>query len=95
MLVLTRRVGERIFIGEDIVLQITKIVNGQTSIGIVAPDDVPILREEVLIRNKINSQLQDALKNKNRVVAHTVGKTTMLLDENGNPAIVDLEDDDE
>jgi len=47
VLVLTRRAGERIEIGEDIVLEIVEVRQGQVRLGIHAPARVPIFREEV------------------------------------------------
>jgi carbon storage regulator CsrA len=46
MLVLTRRVGEQILIGDDIVLIITRITNNTVRIGITAPKFVNIVRPE-------------------------------------------------
>ena len=47
MLILTRRSNERIFIGDDIVLSILAIEGKRVKIGIDAPKDVSILREEI------------------------------------------------
>ena len=47
MLVLSRRVGEAINIGDDIVLTVTEIRGGQVRIGLTAPRDVSILRSEL------------------------------------------------
>ena len=48
MLILTRKVGEIIHIGDDIVV-IVKSVSGKTvRLGVVAPSEVPIYREELL-----------------------------------------------
>lgn len=47
MLVLTRRDGERIFVGNDIVITIFKIRPDRVSVGIEAPADVVIVREEI------------------------------------------------
>ncbi len=47
MLVLTRRPGESIYIGEDIKVVAVKYKSGHISIGIDAPRDLVILREEV------------------------------------------------
>lgn len=49
MLVLSRRKGERIQIGEDISVIITKINGNRVSIGIEAPPHVSIQRAERLI----------------------------------------------
>ena len=47
MLTLTRKVGEKIRIGEGIVIIVREIRKNQVRIGIVAPEDVKIFREEV------------------------------------------------
>lgn len=52
MLVLTRRYSEGIMIGEDIEIRILDIQNNQVKIGIVAPKDVLILREELRNQEK-------------------------------------------
>jgi carbon storage regulator CsrA len=54
MLVLSRKVDERILIGDDIVLTITKVGKKVVKVGIEAPDDIKILREE-LIKDKVKS----------------------------------------
>lgn len=71
MLVLTRRVGERIYIGDDIVIQIGKIDRYHVSIGIDAPKDISILREEVLLKNKLIERLE--LKAAQAMVDEAVG----------------------
>jgi carbon storage regulator len=48
MLVLTRKQGERIQIGDGIVVSVERIVGGRVQIGIEAPQAVRILREELL-----------------------------------------------
>ena len=50
MLILTRREGETIAIGDDITVTIVGIVGGQVKLGINAPRDVPVHREEVWVR---------------------------------------------
>jgi len=47
MLVLTRRPGESIVVGEDIVVTVIEIKGGQVRIGIDAPRDVEVYREEI------------------------------------------------
>ncbi|WP_353661284.1 carbon storage regulator CsrA [Hydrogenimonas sp. SS33] len=48
MLVLTRKTDEAIRIGDDIVVKIVSIDKNSVRIGIEAPADVPILREELV-----------------------------------------------
>ena len=55
MLVLTRKVGERIHIGDSISLTVVRIQGDKIRIGIEAPDDVQILREEVRARIEMES----------------------------------------
>ena len=47
MLVLSRKVNERILIGEDIELVVVQIQGDKVRIGIAAPKDVSIHRQEV------------------------------------------------
>lgn len=48
MLILTRREGESIIIGEDVVVTILEIEGGTTKVGIDAPEAVQILRDELI-----------------------------------------------
>ncbi len=50
MLVLTRKVGERIHIGDGVVVTVVRIQNDKVRIGIEAPTQVAIHREEVYRR---------------------------------------------
>ncbi len=54
MLVLGRRIGEKVIVGEDIVVQVLKYEKGTVSLGFEAPKEVRIDREE--IREKINAE---------------------------------------
>jgi carbon storage regulator len=48
MLVLSRKLGEKIFIGENICITVVDIDRGKIRLGIEAPRDVPIFRQELL-----------------------------------------------
>jgi carbon storage regulator len=48
MLVLTRKVGERILIGKDVVIEVTKVRGNHVGIGIQCPLDVEVIREELI-----------------------------------------------
>ena len=52
MLVLSRRVGEAIIINDNIIIRVVDVKSGKIKIGIEAPRDVKILREEVTDRTK-------------------------------------------
>lgn len=47
MLILSRKIGEGIAIGEEIQIRILEIKGGQVKIGIEAPHDVTVHREEI------------------------------------------------
>jgi len=49
-LILTRRAGESIIIGDDIVVTVLSINGNQVWLGIDAPKEVPIHREEIYDR---------------------------------------------
>ena len=50
MLVLNRRVGETIVIGENIRITVMSSERGQVKIGVQAPKDIPVHRQEVAER---------------------------------------------
>lgn len=50
MLVLSRKPGERIVIGDDIVITVVKIDGGHARLGIQCPGHTPVHREEVYRR---------------------------------------------
>lgn len=50
MLVLTRKVGEKIHIGEGVVVTVVRVVGDKVRIGIDAPRDVRVHRQEVALR---------------------------------------------
>jgi carbon storage regulator len=50
MLILTRRVGETLMIGNEVTVRVMGVKGNQVRIGIDAPKDVPVHREEVYDR---------------------------------------------
>ncbi len=52
MLVLSRKLNETIVIGDNIRLTVVGIAGNQVRLGIEAPGDVKIMREELLFRNE-------------------------------------------
>ena len=47
MLVLSRKVGERIRIGNEVVITVVRVTGGGVRLGIEAPADLPVVREEL------------------------------------------------
>lgn len=50
MLILTRRVGEALMIGDDVSITVLGVKGNQVRIGIDAPKDVAVHREEIFDR---------------------------------------------
>lgn len=58
MLVLSRKVGERIIVNHDIRITVVRVTGGGVRLGIEAPDGTPVVREELLLQ-----QLEQAKSN--------------------------------
>jgi carbon storage regulator len=57
MLVLTRKSGEGLWVGDDIRIQVLEVRDGQVRIGVDAPEDKGIYRDELYDRiRKLNIQ---------------------------------------
>jgi len=63
MLALSRKEGERIVVGKDIVIEIRAIFSNRVVIGVMAPEEVVIDREEVA---KIKSGEEADVRKKRR-----------------------------
>ena len=50
MLILTRKVGEVIMIGDDVVVKVLGVRSGQVKIGVEAPRALPVHRQEIFER---------------------------------------------
>lgn len=60
MLILTRRPGESLYLGDNIKLKILSVQGKQIKIGLEVPEDMTVYREEVYL--KIKEQNKQALE---------------------------------
>jgi len=60
MLILTRRVGETVMIGDDVTITVLGVKGNQVSVGINAPKHVAVHREEIYERIKREQQGSEA-----------------------------------
>ncbi len=66
MLVLSRKVGEKIWIGENISVTVVRVAQGIVRIGIEAPHDLPIVREELREQVAANDESQSPAEGNKR-----------------------------
>ena len=56
MLVITRRSGERVVLGDDITITVLEISGSTVRLGIDAPTEVPVYRHEIWLAVKAENQ---------------------------------------
>lgn len=73
MLIITRRPGEKIMVGDDVVVEVIEVSGSSVRIGIAAPKSIPVYREEIW----------EAVKAENRAAA--AAKVDQLPDDLPTP----------
>ncbi len=86
MLVLTRRLGETIVIGDDIVIKIVDIHGKQIRVGIEAPSEISVYRGEIYER----------IMQENKAAAEAAGADNQAVEANVQKILADksVENDD-
>ena len=70
MLILSRRVNEKIVVGEDVIVSVVEVRGDQVKLGIEAPRNVKVFRQEVF----------DAIQEENKKAAAAAGAQLPELD---------------
>lgn len=89
MLVLSRKVNESITIGDSIVLTILDIDGDRVKLGVTAPRDVVILRQEVFQAIQEQAKLQELLSAD--AGANTLDELRKLLTDEDEPEMAGQE----
>ena len=63
MLILTRRVGETLMVGDDVTVTVLGVKGNQVRIGVNAPKDVAVHREEIYDRIRKENSDEDSADN--------------------------------
>lgn len=70
MLVLSRRIGESMLIGDDIEIELLDISGNQVKLGIRAPREIPVLRRELVVTMRQNAIAAETVPS--RLLAHAL-----------------------
>ena len=69
MLILTRRPQETLVVGDNIKVQVLGVKGGQVRLGVEAPREVPVYREEIWVRIKRDKSKSGELEPADSVAA--------------------------
>ena len=79
MLILSRKIDEKIKIGSDITITLIDVHGDQVKIGVEAPKDVKVFRQEVFDAIQMENKAAVAPQNENNVARDAVSALSKLL----------------
>ena len=94
MLILTRKLGESITIGDSIKVSVLGIRGRQVRIGIEAPDDIVVHREEIYVKiQKENRKAQSGIKGDLMNMVNLLRGKVKGSDSESDQSVVDFKND--
>ncbi len=84
MLILTRRVGETVMIGNDVTVTVLGVKGNQVRVGVNAPRDVAVHREEIFERIKREGQDAPVDSKPTTITTSPRGTGRSTTNNNGN-----------
>lgn len=79
MLILSRKIDEKIRIGEDIIITLIDVHGDQVKIGVEAPKSVKVFRQEVFDAIQNENKAAVVEKNDNKIAIDAVSALSKLL----------------
>lgn len=70
MLVLTRKLMEKLYIGDEICVTVVRLESGQVRLGIEAPRSVPVVRAELRLKHPGAPQVAQPTDETESILAH-------------------------
>ncbi len=90
MLVIRRKPGESIVIGDNIEVQVTEITPNRVKLCVAAPKEISVLRKEVHLTREANRAAADAIQRISQFAAHLNQKHSNEINSQGPPAGSDM-----
>lgn len=82
MLILSRRPGETVVIGDDITATVIGVKGNQVRIGFVAPKEISVHRKEIYMRiGETQDSSEEPLANQGEILAHAILATSVALNK--------------
>jgi carbon storage regulator len=70
VLILTRRVGETVMIGEEVTVTVLRVKGNQVRLGVNAPKSISVQREEIFHRIKRENAPPENIESENTEATH-------------------------
>ena len=76
MLIITRRAGQRVMLGDDIAIHVMEIAGNNVRLGIAAPKELPVYREEIWAAVRSENEMAAAVE-ADRIAGNTTTTSSL------------------